>query len=167
MSPSHIQDTGAHLPEDGWITFGPAERRLLERAFKVLARACVAGPAISDPSLSGSLFATRLGGREHEVFAAAFLNARHQLIAFEDLFRGTVDGAEVHPRVVAQRALSLNACAVIVGHNHPSGNPEPSAADRAVTARLKQALALLDIRLLDHIIVAGNSHRSMASLGLI
>ena len=167
MSTARVRDMGANLPGDGAARLGPAERRLLDRAFKVLARACVAGPAISDPSLSGSLFATRLGAREHEVFAAAFLNARHQLIAFEDLFRGTVDGAEVHPRVVAQRALELNASAVIVGHNHPSGNPDPSAADRAVTARLKQALALLDIRLLDHIVVAGNSHRSMASLGFV
>lgn len=144
-----------------------AERDLLDRAHRLLSKTCSTGPAISDPSVSRSLFATRLGARENEVFAAAFLNARHCLLAFEELFHGTVDGAEVHPRVVAQRALALNASAVIVGHNHPSGNPEPSAADRAVTARLKQALALFDIRLLDHIVVAGHQHSSLASLGLL
>lgn len=167
MTPARISDAvcDTKIPEPGLFT--AAEGRLLERAHRVLARACVTGPAITDPSISRSLFATRLGLRKYEVFAVAFLNARHQLLAFEELFRGTVDGAEVHPRVVAQRALFLNASALIVGHNHPSGNPEPSAADRAVTARLKQALALLDIRLLDHIIVAGDRHQSMASMGLV
>jgi DNA repair protein RadC len=120
---------------------------------------------MTDPNVAGLLFATNLCRHPHEVFAAAVLDSRHQLLAYEELFRGTVDGAEIHPRIVAQRALTLNASAVIVGHNHPSGNPEPSAADRAVTARLKQALALLDVRLLDHFVVAGNQHRSLASLG--
>ena len=147
--------------------FTPAERRLLNRAHGLLSRVCSAGPAITDPLVSRDLFATRLGAREREVFAAAFLDTRHQLIAFEELFLGTIDGAEVHPRIVVQRALVLNASAVIVGHNHPSGNPEPSAADRAVTARLKQSLALLDVRLLDHIIVAGVRSTSLASLGFL
>ena len=167
MSPSSIRDVSLDESIAAPVSFTQAERRVIARAHRLLARACIAGPAISDPSISGSLFATRLATSSREVFAAAFLNARHQLVVFEELFLGTIDGAEVHPRVVVQRALAVNASAVIVGHNHPSGNPEPSAADRAVTARLKQALALMDIRLLDHIIVAGGQRRSMAALGLL
>ena len=147
-------------------SFSPSEIRLLDRANRVLAKVCTQGPAITDPTVSRLLFSTRLGRLEYEVFAVAFLDTRHRLITFEEIFRGTIDGAEVHPRIVAQRALTVNAAALIVGHNHPSGNPEPSVADRAVTTRLKQALALLDVRLLDHIIVAGDQSRSLASLGL-
>ena len=166
MSSGRIHDIVIATPVSASASmFSLAERRVLDRAHNLLSRACSSGPTITDPTISCLLFATRIGAREHEVFAAAFLNARHQLLAFEEVFHGTIDGAEVHPRVIAQRALLLNASAVIVGHNHPSGNPEPSAADRAVTARLKQALALLDIRLLDHIVVAGQQHRSMASMG--
>src|SRR5690606_23893647 len=87
--------------------------------------------------------------------------------AFEELFNGTIDGAEVHPREVVRRALAHNAAAVIVGHNHPSGSPDPSAADRAVTARLKQALALVEVRLLDHFVVGDGEPVSMAARGLV
>src|SRR3546814_4417744 len=83
---------------------------------------------------------------EHEVFVAILLDTRHRVLEFVELFRGTIDGAEVHPREVVKTALAANAAAMIIAHNHPSGCPEPSAADRAVTARLKQALALMDIR---------------------
>ena len=96
-----------------------------------------------------------------------FLDNRHRSIAFEDLFRGTLDGAEVHPREVVRRALAHNAAAVIVGHNHPSGNREPSAADRAVTARLKQALSLVDLRLLDHFVIADGPPVSLAARGWV
>jgi DNA repair protein RadC len=88
-------------------------------------------------------------------------------LAFEELFHGTVDGAEVHPREVVRRALAHNAAAVIAGHNHPSGNPEPSAADRAVTARLKQSLALVDVRLLDHFVIGDGAPSSMAARGWV
>ena len=125
------------------------------------------GVALSDPQAAGRYFAQRLRGFPHEVFAAMFLDTRHRVIAFEELFRGTLDGAEVHPREVVRRALALNAAAVIVGHNHPSGNPEPSAADRAVTARLKQALALVDIRLLDHFVIADGPPVSLAARGWV
>src|SRR3546814_4529243 len=84
---------------------------------------------------------------------AILLDTRHRVLEFVELFRGTIDGAEVHPREVVKTALAANAAAMIIAHNHPSGCPEPSAADRAVTARLKQALALMDIRLLDHFVV--------------
>ena len=109
----------------------------------------------------------KLAALEREVFAVMFLDTRHRLIAYAEVFLGTIDGAEVHPREVVRQALRHNAAALIVAHNHPSGVAEPSAADRAVTARLKQALALVDIRLLDHIIVGGNTGVSMASAGML
>nr|ELN5399091.1 DNA repair protein RadC [Pseudomonas aeruginosa] len=92
---------------------------------------------------------------------------RHRLIDYAEMFRGTIDSAEVHPREVVKEALRLNAAAVIISHNHPSGNPEPSAADRAMTSQLRQALALVDVRTLDHIIVAGGTTTSFAERGLI
>ena len=96
-----------------------------------------------------------------------FLDTRHRLIEYVELFQGTIDGAEVHPREVVRQALRCNAAAVIVAHNHPSGTADPSAADRAVTARLKQALALVDVRLLDHIVVGAEEARSMAAAGTV
>lgn len=150
---------------------GPARVCALAAALELgnrhLASALERGDALSDPGAAGRYFAQRLRQHPHEVFAALFLDTRHRAIAFEELFRGTVDGAEVHPREVARRALAHNAAAVIVGHNHPSGNPEPSAADRAVTARLKQALALVDVRLLDHFVIADGPPVSMAARGWV
>lgn len=125
------------------------------------------GAALTDPQLAGRYFAQRLRHVPHEVFAAMFLDTRHRTIAFEELFRGTIDGAEVHPREIVRRALAHNAAAVIVGHNHPSGNAEPSAADRAVTARLKQALAVVDLRLLDHFVIGDGPPVSMAARGWV
>ena len=104
-------------------------------------------------------------GRANEVFAAVFLDNRHRVIAFEELFHGTVDGASVHPRVVARRALAHNAAALIACHNHPSGVAEPSLADRAITGRLRDALALVDVRLLDHFVVGDGEVVSFAERG--
>ncbi len=139
----------------------------LELGHRHLAAGLERGDAMSDPAAAGRYFAQRLRGSANEVFAALFLDTRHRALGFEELFRGSIDGAEVHPRVLVERAIALGAAAVIVGHNHPSGNPEPSAADRAVTARLKQALALVDVRLLDHLIVGDGPALSMASRGLV
>ncbi|MES2858289.1 MAG: DNA repair protein RadC [Pseudomonadota bacterium] len=139
----------------------------LELGHRHLAAGLERGDAMSDPAAAGRYFAQRLRGSANEVFAALFLDTRHRALGFEELFRGSIDGAEVHPRVLVKRAIALGAAAVIVGHNHPSGNPEPSAADRAVTARLKQALALVDVRLLDHLIVGDGPALSMASRGLV
>jgi len=125
------------------------------------------GAAMTDPQAAGRYFAQRLRGLPHEVFAVMFLDTRHRSLGFEELFRGTLDGTEVHPREVVRRALAHNAAAVIVGHNHPSGNREPSAADRAVTARLKQALALVDLRLLDHFVIADGPPVSLAARGWV
>ena len=139
----------------------------LELGHRHLAAGLERGEALADPAAAGRYFAQRLRGSANEVFAALFLDTRHRALGFEELFRGSIDGAEVHPRVLVQRALAHGAAAVIVGHNHPSGNPEPSAADRAVTARLKQALALVDVRLLDHFIVGDSAPLSMAARGLV
>ena len=123
--------------------------------------------ALTDPQAAGRYFAQRLRGNGHEVFAVLFLDTRHRALGFEELFRGGIDGAEVHPRVLVQRALAHGAAAAIIGHNHPSGSPEPSAADRAVTARIKQALALVDVRLLDHFVIGDGAPTSMAQRGLV
>jgi len=106
-------------------------------------------------------------GQAHESFAVLFLDARHTLLAFEDLFRGTVTQTEVYPRELLKRALHHNASAVILAHNHPSGAVEPSQEDLAVTQALKSALALIDVRVLDHIVVGANRVASMAERGLL
>lgn len=150
---------------------GPARASRLAAALELCSRYLAAGlergEALSDPAAAGRYFAQRLRSRPHEVFAALFLDSRHRALAFEELFTGTIDGAEVHPREVVRRALAHNAAAVIVGHNHPSGSGEPSAADRAVTARLKQSLALVDVRLLDHFVVGDGAPVSMAARGWV
>ena len=139
----------------------------LELGHRQLAASLERGEVLTDPASAGRYFSQRLRARGHEVFAALFLDTRHRAPAFEELFQGTVDGAEVHPREVVRRALSHNAAAVIVGHNHPSGDAEPSAADRAVTARLKQALSLVEVRLLDHFVVGDGPAVSLASRGWV
>lgn len=150
---------------------GPARACQLSAALELCNRYLAAGlergEAMTDPSAAGRYFAQRLRGQPQEIFAALFMDTRHRALAFEELFRGTVDGAEVHPREVVRRALAHNAAAIIVGHNHPSGSAEPSAADRAVTARLKQALALVDIRLLDHFVIGDGAPVSLAARGWV
>jgi DNA repair protein RadC len=123
------------------------------------------GMSFTDPQVAAWFFQDRLAGAEREIFAAALLDTRHRLIHYAELFYGSIDGAEVHPREVVKQVLRWNAAAIILAHNHPSGDAEPSAADRAVTARLKQALALVDVRLLDHVVVGGRQTVSLAERG--
>lgn len=144
-----------------------SDDRIIEVARDIAGLRTRRGDPLSEPAMAMELFRQKLGGLEREVFAAVFLDTRHRLIEYQELFHGTIDGAEVHPREVVRQALRCNAAALIVAHNHPSGAPDPSPADRAVTARLKQALALVDIRLLDHILVAGLQVRSLARLGWV
>ena len=139
----------------------------LELGTRHLAQGLARGEALTEPGRAGEYLARRLRALPYEVFACLFLDTRHRVIAFEELFRGTLDGAEVHPREVVQRCLAHHAAAVILGHNHPSGCTEPSAADRAVTARLKQALALVEVRVLDHFIIGDGAPCSMARLGAL
>jgi len=109
----------------------------------------------------------KLGNRDFETFCCLFLDSRHRLIEFVELFRGTIDGASVHPREVVREALQRNAAAVIFCHPHPSGIAEPSQADELITRRLRDALQLVEIRVLDHLIVAGGEVLSMAEKGLL
>ena len=123
--------------------------------------------ALTAPNLTRRYLESRLRGRRNEVFVAVFLDSRHRPIAYEELFNGTVDGATVHPRVVVRRALMHNASALVVGHGHPSGVAEPSVADRAITKRLADALALVDVRLIDHFVVGDGESVSFAERGLL
>lgn len=125
------------------------------------------GVSLTSPALTMEYLQTVLRDRKREIFTCLFLDTRHRVIASEDLFQGSIDGACVYPRVVAERALRLSAAAVIVAHNHPSGVSEPSLADQAITRRLKDALLLLEIRLLDHFVVGDGPPVSMASRGML
>ena len=125
------------------------------------------GPLLSSPGETRRFLVAALHQRTAEVFCAIFLDNRHRKIAFKELFQGTIDGASVHPREVIRACIELNAAAIILVHNHPSGVCEPSQADELITNRLRDALALADIRVLDHIIVAGPSTLSFAERGLL
>ena len=125
------------------------------------------GVSLTSPAMTIEYLQTVLRDRRREVFTCLFLDTRHRVIASEDLFQGSIDGACVYPRIVAERALRLSAAAVIVAHNHPSGVSEPSLADQAITRRLKDALLLLEIRLLDHFVVGDGAPVSMASRGML
>jgi DNA repair protein RadC len=125
------------------------------------------GETLGDPAASARYLKARLGGYPYEVFGCLFLDNRHRVLAFEELFRGSIDGASVHPREVVRRCLAHNAAAVIFAHNHPSGVAEPSAADRAITLRLREALELIDVRLLDHFVIGHGTPTSLAQRGWI
>lgn len=122
---------------------------------------------LTNPGDTRNYLKARLRAYPHEVFACLFLDNRHRIICFEELFTGTIDGASVHPREVVRRAIYHNAAALIFAHNHPSGIAEPSHSDRLITQRLKDALALIDVRVLDHIVVGDAEVVSFAERGLI
>jgi len=123
--------------------------------------------AITCPNDGRDFLRLKLAEREHEVFAVMFLDNRHNLIEYVEMFNGTIDGASVYPREVLKKALAVNASAVILAHNHPSGISEPSSADERITLRLKEALGLVDIRVLDHIIVGSDNTTSLAEKGIL
>jgi DNA repair protein RadC len=125
------------------------------------------GEALTSPRDSAAFLKLKLGGYQWEVFGCLFLDNRHRVLAFEEMFRGTLDGASVHPREVVRAALHHNAAAVILSHNHPSGVPEPSAADRNITRQLRDALQLIGVRVLDHLVIGAGEPTSMAARGLI
>lgn len=141
--------------------------QILEAARQAIEKKMQRGASFTSSAAVKQYLCAKLAAFEHEVFAVLFLDTQHCLIEYAEMFRGTIDGASVYPREVVKQALRLNAAAVIVSHNHPSGNPEPSAADKALTSQLRQALALVDVRTLDHIIVASSSTTSFAERGLI
>ena len=138
-----------------------------EYAANVLTCKLTKGDALCNPDAIRSMLNLRLRHLEHEVFACIFLDNRHRMIEFVELFRGTIDGASVHPREVVKEALARNAAAVIFAHNHPSGIAEPSQADLRITQQLRDALDLVDVRVLDHFIVGEERAVSFAERNLL
>lgn len=141
---------------------------------EIIAAACTALDAkirrqgnIASPSDAKAFVSLRLGNLPHEVFAVVYVDAQHRVIEYRELFRGTLTQTSVYPREVVKEALQLNAAAVILTHNHPSGVGEPSRADEALTQTLKTSLALVDVRVLDHLVVAGGQVTSFAERGLL
>ena len=140
---------------------------VLELARRALAQQLKERETINSPQAVRDYLQLQLGARPHEVFAVLFLDAQHRLLALEELFRGTLTQTSVYPREVVLRALHHHAAAVVLAHNHPSGSVQPSRADEVLTQTLKAALALVDVRVLDHVIVAAGQSLSMAERGLV
>ena len=150
---------------------GPAKRAelaaVLEMARRVLMQQLAERPVFDSPTRVKDYLALQLRHLGHEVFAVLFLDSQHRLLAFEILFRGSLTHTSVHPREVVKRALALNAGAVVLAHNHPSGVAEPSRADELLTQNLRASLALVDVRVLDHLVVGAASVLSFAERGLL
>jgi DNA repair protein RadC len=155
----------------GKLGIGPARYATLmastEIARRHLREPLRTSSALTAPDCTRKFLLAQLRDRPYEVFCGLFLDNRHRLLAFEEIFRGTIDGASVHPREIVRLTLLYGAASVIVAHNHPSGVAEPSQADEGVTRRLRQALALIDVRLLDHLIVGDGRCFSFSEHGLL
>lgn len=148
--------------------YTPYEQNTLRRAARILKRRMKQQQNVFDsPDTVRNFLKAQMTAYEREVFACLFLDNHHRVLAFEELFYGTIDAAAVHPREVVKRALAHNAAAAILAHNHPSGIAEPSRADERMTIRIRDALALIDVRLLDHFVVGGDSVTSLAERGLV
>ena len=142
--------------------------KIVKRALKILeTRMTYQTDFFTNPNDTKNYLRLKLGGNEREVFAVLYLSNRNQLISYEELFFGTIDGATVHVREIVKLGLSLNAAAIICAHNHPSGVCEPSHADEIITRQIKKACGLMDIKVLDHLIVSGTDTVSLAERGLI
>lgn len=140
---------------------------VLAHARRVLSQRLRRGATMSSPQVVKDYLAVQIGALEHEVFCVLFLDAQHHIIALKQMFRGTVTQTSVYPREVVKESLALNAAAVVLAHNHPSGSVEPSRADEHLTQTLKTALALVDVRVLDHLVVAGADITSFAERGIL
>ena len=143
------------------------KRSLMAMALAMLTEQHRPGNALGSPEETRRYLRIRLAEYKNEVFGCLFLDNRNRIIEVAELFQGTIDGASVHPRVVVQKALEFNAAAILFFHNHPSGVAEPSHADEAITRRLKEALALVDVRVLDHFVVTAGESVSFAERGLL
>jgi len=160
MTTLYVRDTSGFREAEATDVFDRAQALLAQRYR-------VGSPVLTSPALTRDFLRIHLGACDHEVFGVLHLDSRHRLIAVENLFRGTINSASVHPREVVKAVLSRNAAALVLYHNHPSsGLTEPSAADELITRRLKEALALIDVRVLDHLII-GESVYSFAEHGRI
>lgn len=160
MTTLYVQDGSAYREAESHDVIREAQV-LISRRFRAGA------PVLTRPHEIPKFLKLHLGSLDHEVFCCFYLDAGHRLIAFEELFRGTVDCAQVHPRDVLRQALQHNATSVIFAHNHPSGRLEPSPADDFITRRLKDLLALMDVRVIDHFIVSHSGHYSFAEHALL
>ena len=143
------------------------EDQLIERALEVLASRFKFGAALTSPSAVRDYLRLAIGGRENEVFVCIWVDSQHRVIGVEEAFRGTLTQTSVNPRDILKSALGHNAAAVIFAHNHPSGLAQPSHADEMLTRNLKEALALVDVKVLDHFVVAGAQAISFAERGLL
>lgn len=144
-----------------------SEDEILSAAEMIIEQRFLREASIDSVADTKQFLRAKLVTHTQEVFAVLFLDNRHHVISFEVLFYGTIDGAPVYPREVVKRALHHNAAAVILAHNHPSGTPEPSVADERITVRLKEALALIDVRVLDHFVIGATSMVSFVERGLL
>lgn len=160
MTPLYVRDLfGDYVLAQSELIIAEAKRRIAVKSRR--------GTALTSQNLAREAVQLKLAEIEHEVFLCIQLDNQHRIIAFAELFRGTIDGASVYPREVVKAALAVNAAAVIFAHNHPSGLAQPSEADRTLTQRLKMALNLVDIRVLDHFIVGADEVYSFAEHGLL
>lgn len=166
MKRVNSEDAVSYMPDDVQPLMDE-ELRVLAQAARILRRLVERGPVMESPTTVRDWLRHEIGAEPSEAFAVMYMDSRLRMIAFEPLFSGTIDAAEVHMREIVRRCLRHNAAAVIVAHNHPSGNPEPSRADRLLTERIKEALKLIDVRLVDHIVVAPTGTKSFAEMGWI
>ena len=143
------------------------DKDILAAAKEILTRRFRRGTQLTGPHETKDYLVSQISHLEHEVFFMIFLDNKHRILASEIMFKGTIDGASVYPRECVKRALTLNAAACILSHNHPSGVSTPSISDKQITSKIKDAMALVDIRILDHIIVAGIETYSFAEYGLV
>ena len=155
------QEPGTYVMESSVVT----ENDILTMAKQLSRKRLSKGRPLESPSVVKEHLRALIHDYEHEVFGVLLLNTKHKIIGFHELFRGTIDSASVYPREVVKLALEHNAAAMIVTHNHPSGDPSPSKADINLTTRLKEALALVDVRVLDHIIVGTDDCYSLVENG--
>ncbi|AGH81541.1 DNA repair protein RadC [Psychromonas sp. CNPT3] len=153
-------------PIKHYVTPPMTEHQILEKASEIIASKFIDGIAFTDVKTTKEYLTFKLAHHKREVFAVMFLNSRHQLIEYKEIFHGTIDSAHIYPREMLKAVLKLNASTVILAHNHPSGSSVPSDADIAITQRLTKALELIDVRVLDHVIV-GETATSFAEKGLL
>lgn len=167
-APNTVPATGDRFGSLTPASLSPGEKSsVVALALKVLSQRCRRGRAFNRPADFEAFLRLKLAGRRNEVFGVIYLDTRNRLIEIEELFQGTVNGSVVYPRVVVQRALEKNAAAAVIFHNHPSQVAEPSEADRVITEKLATALALVDVRLLDHLVVTDGHYVSLAERGWV
>ena len=164
-----MTNTSYDIDGDGTYTFKKpvTKDELVDIALEIIERTMDRGTTLSNPHETRQYLSLNLGTLDHEVFCCLFLDNQHRIISFDRMFNGTIDGTAVYPREIVKTALKHNAAAVILTHNHPSGVAEPSNADKAITGKIRDALSLVDVRVLDHLVVGGVEITSFAERGLL